>query len=412
VEPFRLGHKPGSAEDEGQPVLDTDAEAQAAAPQDEPSIGLAAAAGSETGAEEGTPPSELEDIPIQNLLDDLVGVSRSLGIEPRAPAEPSGDRLPDVEAEPGEEEVTAAEPGFSEGSQAAAPSLATYRRYALHAVLLSLAVVAAIVGLVSAGQLALTALPDSSPAQSQDGSPTSTVVVATVPGIAPGMDGQPQTGAQLTPLVPTEPTPEPTPDLQAAYFLYTVQPGDAVFAIAETFGISPDYVLWNNPGVIDDPNILLVGQELLIPSVDGIIYRVNPGDTLSRIAALYQIDVQSIVGFAPNGLMSPNDAITGMVLILPGAVPPLVAQPLEAVEPTASQPRPAEPTPAPEAPTPSEPQAVQPTPVPETPTPSEPQAMQPTPTPEAPTPSEPEAVQPTPTADESPSFSIGRITPE
>jgi LysM repeat protein len=394
VEPSRLDHKPGSAEDEGQPALNTDAEAQTAAPQDEPSIGLAAAAGSETGAEEASPPSQLEDIPIQNLLDDLVGVSRRLGIEPRAPAEPSSDESPEVDAEPHEEEVTAVEPSPSEGSRAAAPSSARYRRHALHAVLLSLAVVAAIVGLVSAGQFALTALPDSSPAQSEDGSSTSTAV-PTVPGLAPGLDGQPQTGAQLTPQLPTEPTPEPTPDLQAAYFLYTVQPGDAVFAIAETFGISPDYILWNNPGVIDDPNILLVGQELLIPSVDGIIYRVNPGDTLSRIAALYQIDVQSIVGFAPNGLTSPNDAITGMVLILPGAVPPLTAQPSEAVEPTASQPGPTEPTPAPEAPTPSEPQAVQPTP-----------------TPEAPTPSEPEAVQPTPTAEESPSFSIGRITPE
>jgi LysM repeat protein len=394
VEPFRLGHKPGSAEDEGQPVLNTDAEAQAAAPQDEPSIGLAAAAGSETGAEQGAPPSELEDIPIQNLLDDLVGVSRSLGIEPRAPAELSADESPDVDAEPDEEEVTAVEPSPPEGPPAAAPSLARYRRHVLHAVLLSLAVVAAIVGLVSAGQFALTALPDSSPAQSEGGSSTSTPV-ATVPGIAPGLDGQPQTGAQLTPLVPTEPTPEPTPDLQAAYFLYTVQPGDAIFAIAETFGISPDYILWNNPGIIEDPNILLVGQELLIPSVDGIIYRVNPGDTLSRIAALYQIDVESIVGFAPNGLTSPNDAITGMVLILPGAVPPLVTRPSEAVEPTASQPGPTEPTPAPEAPTPSESQAVQPTP-----------------TPEAPTPSEPQAVQPTPTGDESPSFSIGRITPQ
>lgn len=395
MEPSRLGHKPGSAEDEGQLVLNTDAEAQAAAPEDEPSIGLAAAADSEAAGEEGTPPSELEDIPIQNLLDDLVGVSRSLGIEPRAPAEPSGDESPDVEAERDEEEVNAPEPSPSEGSRAAAPSSARYRRYALHALLLSLAVVAAIVGLVSAGQFALTALPDSSPAQSQDGSSTSPVVVATVPGMAPGLDGQPETGSQFTPQVPTEPTPEPTPDLQAAYFLYTVQPGDAVFAIAETFGISPDYILWNNPGVVEDPNLLLVGQELLIPSVDGIIYRVNPGDTLSRIAASYHIDVESIVGFAPNGLTSPNDRITGMVLILPGAVPPLLLQPSDVIEPTASQPQPTEPTPTPEAPTPSEPQAVQPTP-----------------TPEAPTPSEPQPAQPTPTAEEPPPFSIGRIWPE
>jgi LysM repeat protein len=392
VERFRLGQTPGSAEDERQLVLDTDAEAQAAAPEDESPIGLGAAAVSQTGAEESTPPSGLEDIPIQTLLDDLVGVSRSLGITPHAPSEPSSDECREVDAERDEEEEDAIEPNPSEGSRATAPSSARYRRYALHVLLFSLAVAAAMVGLISAGQLALTALPDSSPAQVHSTPP---VGVATVPGVAPGLDGEPQTAVEPTPELPTEPTPEPAPELQPAYFLYTVQPGDAVFAIADTFAISPDYILWNNPDVTEDPNLLMVGQELLIPSVNGIIYRVKPGDTLSRIAALYQIDIESIVGFAPNGLASPNDAITGMVLILPGAVPPLLPQPPEVTEPTASQPQPTEPTPTPEAPAPSEPQA-----------------MQPTPTPEAPTPSEPQAVQPTPTAEESPSFSIGRISPE
>jgi LysM repeat protein len=409
---FRLSHEPGSGEEERQLILDTDGEAQAAAPEDESPIGLGAAAVSQTGAEESTPPSGLEDIPIQTLLDDLVGVSRSLGITPHAPVEPSGDESRDVDAERDEEE-DAAEPNPPEGSRASAPSSARYRRYALHVLLLSMAVAAAVVGLISAGQFALTALPDSSPAQGHSRPP---VVVATVPGIAPGLDGEPQTAVEPTPEVPTEPTPkatpEPTPELQPAYFLYTVQPGDAVFDIADTFAISPDYVLWNNPDVIEDPNLLLVGQELLIPSVNGIIYRVKPGDTLSRIAALYQIDVDSIVGFAPNGLTSPNDAIAGMVLILPGAVPPLLPQPPEVIEPTGSQPQPTEPTPTPEAPTPSEPQAVQPAPTPEAPAPSEPQATEPTPTPEAPAPSEPQAVQPTPTGDESPPFSIGRISPE
>jgi len=44
--------------------------------------------------------------------------------------------------------------------------------------------------------------------------------------------------------------------------------------------------------------------------------------TVDRQAALYQIDVESILAFAPNGLTSPDNAIEGMVLILPGAVLP------------------------------------------------------------------------------------------
>jgi len=271
------------------------------------------------------------------------------------------------------------------------PSPTGYRRYALHGLLLTLALVAAIGGFFGAERLTRTESTQGSPAQSQDDTSGPPIVVATVPSTAAG---QAPTTAEPTPEPTPEATPEPTPELQPAYFLYTAQPGDAVIAIAETFAISPDYILWNNPDLIYDPNLVLIGQELLIPSVDGIIYRAKPGDTLSAIAALYQIDVESIVGFAPNGLTSPDNAIEGMVLILPGAVPPLLPWPPEVVEPTASEPQPTEPAPTPE-----------------TPTPSEPQAMEPTPTPETPTPSEPQATEPTPTAEESPSFSIGHIYP-
>ena len=130
----------------------------------------------------------------------------------------------------------------------------------------------------------LAAVDPSEPAQ------RSPIVVATVPGFAPGLDGQPQTTAEPTPEPPPILTPEPTPELQPAYFLYTVQPGDTVSGIAAVFAISPAYILWNNPDVVYDPNLVLVGEQFLIPSVDGIIYHVKPGDTLPDIAALYQID--------------------------------------------------------------------------------------------------------------------------
>ena len=92
-------------------------------------------------------------------------------------------------------------------------------------------------------------------------------------------------------------------------------------SIAQSFGVDPNYILWNNPGV-RDADMLLVGANLLIPSVNGLVYTVTLGDTLSDLAAYYQIDVQSITAFGPNGLSSPDDVIEGMVLVLPGAVPP------------------------------------------------------------------------------------------
>jgi LysM repeat protein len=439
---FRLARKPDSGEEERELVLDTDAEAQApdqdgteadagpAASADTPTpdavaeaeapapegtrvIQIGTEADGETKAEESSGASQPEDIPIQELLSDLVGVSHRLGVTTRARTEPESDEAHDANAQPAsdvapdanaqpasdvapdanaqpasdvapdanaqpspdelvdanaqpDEDAEAQEPDDPWAPQAERPALTGYRRYALHGLFLSLALTAAVGMLMGAERLVST-----EPVQ------RSSIVVATVPGLAPGLDGQPETTAEPTPEPPPILTPEPTPELQPAYFLYTVQPGDTVSDIAAVFAISPAYILWNNPDVIYDPNLVLVGQQLLIPSVDGIIYHVRPGDTLSDIAALYQIDVESILAFAPNGLTSPNSAIDGMVLILPGAVPPLLPRPPEVVEPTAFEPQP----------------------------------MEPTPTPATLTPSEPQTIEPTPTAEESPSFSIGHTYP-
>jgi murein DD-endopeptidase MepM/ murein hydrolase activator NlpD len=141
--------------------------------------------------------------------------------------------------------------------------------------------------------------------------------------------------------VDTLATLEPTPEPQPAFFIYTVRPGDSVAAIAARFGIEPDSIFSNNPEVRDDPNLLLVGQELVVPSVDGVIYAVRLGDTLSDIAAFYGIGVESIVDFAPNGLSSADNIPEDMVLVLPGAVAPPPAPP-------PPQPAPAQAAPAPQ----------------------------------------------------------------
>lgn len=158
------------------------------------------------------------------------------------------------------------------------------------------------------------------------------VVVSTIPGIM----ARHQAEARATGQVP-ETTSDPTasPDgvtgvlaaaepveVQQAFFQYTIQPGDTIASIAAAFGVGEDYILWNNPEVSANPDFLLVGEALLIPSVNGLVYHVAYGDTLSDIAAVYQIDVQSITGFVANGIASPDGLSEGMVLLLPGAVPP------------------------------------------------------------------------------------------
>ena len=61
-------------------------------------------------------------------------------------------------------------------------------------------------------------------------------------------------------------TPQPTAAPQPAYFTYTIQPGDTVGSIAAQFGIDQNYILWNNPHVSTDPNMLIVGGTLVVPS--------------------------------------------------------------------------------------------------------------------------------------------------
>ena len=176
------------------------------------------------------------------------------------------------------------------------------------------------------------------------------VVLATSPGIyIVNPTPAPKPAAKATPAA--TPTPEPTPEPQPAFIVYTVQPGDTIDGIAAAYGVDPQYILWNNPDLSADPDLLLVGQKIQVPSVNGLIYNVKLGDTLSDIASFYQIDVQSILGFVPNGIASPDTVIEGMLLVLPGAVPPPPPIPaaVSAVESTnpAPEPAPAPPAPAP-----------------------------------------------------------------
>jgi murein DD-endopeptidase MepM/ murein hydrolase activator NlpD len=162
---------------------------------------------------------------------------------------------------------------------------------------------------------------------------TQAATATPAPGTAAAVAGAPDTPA---PVAAAEPMP--------AFFTYTVQPGDTIASVAAQFGISEEYITWNNPGVASDPNLLIVGATLLIPSTNGIVYNVTVGDTLNDIASFYGIDTGAIVAFGPNGLATPDTVVEGMVLVLPGAVPP--APPPASV--TVAEPEP-EPDPVPAA---------------------------------------------------------------
>ncbi len=105
---------------------------------------------------------------------------------------------------------------------------------------------------------------------------------------------------------------------------YVVVPGDTLTGIAKKFGISVDTVKWANDLELN-PDLLRVGQELVILPVSGVYHVVEEGDTLTEIARKYKVTPETIVNYEPNGLKSVDDPLPrDKVLIIPGGTKPWV----------------------------------------------------------------------------------------
>ena len=98
--------------------------------------------------------------------------------------------------------------------------------------------------------------------------------------------------------------------------IYTVKPGDTLYRIANMYDVSIDELKnYNNL----TSNILSIGQKLIIPTKpvteeDYVVYEVMPGDTLYSIANRYNTKVDSIKSF--NNLTS-NLLNIGQILQIP-----------------------------------------------------------------------------------------------
>jgi surface antigen/LysM repeat protein len=94
---------------------------------------------------------------------------------------------------------------------------------------------------------------------------------------------------------------------------YTVQSGDTIAKIATKFGITSDSIRWSNSLGSGEPN---VGKKLLIPPVNGIIYKVKGGDTPASLASKYDIANAKIVAYNDAEL---HGLTVGELIILPDA---------------------------------------------------------------------------------------------
>lgn len=120
-------------------------------------------------------------------------------------------------------------------------------------------------------------------------------------------NGQPAPAPTPTPA----PAPAPAPAPQPSYVTYTVQPGDSLSSIAAKYGTTWQKIYADNKAVIGgDPNRIYAGQVLKIytsgsaPKDEAVYYTIKPGDTLSGIAAKFGTTWQKLAEM--NGIENPD----------------------------------------------------------------------------------------------------------
>lgn len=97
--------------------------------------------------------------------------------------------------------------------------------------------------------------------------------------------------------------------------VYVVRSGDSLSQIAQMFNVSVDTILWANN--MKKGDALTPGQVLLILPVSGIEYTVKKGQTLQGIANLYKVDVNDII--QDNDITLDTPLFAGDTLIIPNA---------------------------------------------------------------------------------------------
>jgi LysM repeat protein len=97
---------------------------------------------------------------------------------------------------------------------------------------------------------------------------------------------------------------------------HTVRFGETLTGIARMYGVTVDALMEANS--ITNPNLIFAGQRLLIPipADEIVVHVVAAGETLTGIAMRYGVTVQAIV--MRNGITNPNLIFVGQRLIIPG----------------------------------------------------------------------------------------------
>jgi len=99
---------------------------------------------------------------------------------------------------------------------------------------------------------------------------------------------------------------------------YVVGSGDTLSFIAAKYDVSLSTILWAND--LSSKSIIKIGQKLVILPVSGVVCHVKKGDTLSEIAKTYKGKSSEIIAF--NELSGEGDIFIGDILIIPDGTMP------------------------------------------------------------------------------------------
>lgn len=92
---------------------------------------------------------------------------------------------------------------------------------------------------------------------------------------------------------------------------YTTTSGDTVSGLAEKFGVSANSIRWSNDLAGDN---ISAGSELVIPPVNGIVYKVKSGDTPASLAQRFRSDERLIIVYNDAEI---NGLRAGELIIVP-----------------------------------------------------------------------------------------------
>jgi murein DD-endopeptidase MepM/ murein hydrolase activator NlpD len=97
-------------------------------------------------------------------------------------------------------------------------------------------------------------------------------------------------------------------------FVYTVEPGDTLSSIAESFNLKKETLMGENN--IWNPNRLRVGSKIKILPVGGLSHVVKKDETLDKLAKKYKVEKETII---TQNQLEDETLIADTALIIPGA---------------------------------------------------------------------------------------------